>query len=51
MDVFAVEVSGTMDVYATEEARGRKTEDIIAALGSRDGGGLSSSYAKWLPTV
>ena len=29
------------DVFAMEEARGRQTEDEIAALGSRDGGGLS----------
>ena len=34
------------DVFATEEARGRRTEGEIAALGSQDGGGLSSSYAK-----
>ena len=32
---------GTTDVFAMQKARGKRTEDKIAALGSRDGGGLS----------
>ena len=40
-----------MDVFATQEARGGRTEDKIAALGSRDGGGLAEAMLSLLPTV